>query len=273
MPELPEVETIRRSLSARLLARRIERFEAALPKAVKGIAPEEASARLAGQIIGGLSRRGKYLLLELANGDQLAFHLRMTGQLLLQEAGAERDPHTRLVFALDGREELRYVDQRKFGGFHYLAGGGDLPAGLADLGPEPLGAKFTQEYLANCLARRRIPIKGALLDQKMIAGIGNIYADEILHRAGIAPHRRADSLTPQELGALYASIRATLADGIAHRGTTRRNYVDGDGRPGGYQEKLAVYGRAGRPCPQCGAAVDRVRLCGRGTYYCPECQK
>lgn len=272
MPELPEVETIRRSLAPRLLGRRIERFEVFLPKAVRGITVQEARDRLAGQVIGGLSRRGKYLLVELAGGDRLAFHLRMTGQLLLRAKDAPHEPHTHLVFTLDGPDELRYVDLRKFGGFHFLAPGGEIPAGLAGLGPEPLGTEFTPEILAATLGKCRGPLKAVLLDQRRLAGIGNIYADEILHRAGLAPTRPANALGREELARLYESIRAVLAEGIAHRGTTRRNYVDGDGRPGEYQESLRVYGRGGQACPSCGTEIVRTVVGGRGTHYCPRCQ-
>lgn len=273
MPELPEVETIKRSLAPRLLGKRIEDLEVLLPKAVKGIPPEEARARLRGQVIGGLARRGKYLLLELAGGDRLAFHLRMTGQLLLRAAGSPREAHTHLIFALSGHAELRYADLRKFGGFHYLGPGSPPPKGLADLGPEPLGGGFTPAYLAGLLAGRRGPLKGLLLDQRRIAGVGNIYADEILHRAGLAPTRPAASLGAPETERLFRAIRDVLAEGIAHRGTTMRNYVDGDGRPGEYQERLRVYGRAGGPCPDCGGEIRRLVVAGRGTYYCPACQR
>ncbi len=272
MPELPEVETIKRSLAPRLLGRRIERLDVFLAKAVRGVTAEQARERLAGQVIGGLSRRGKYLLLELAGGDRLAFHLRMTGQLLLRPQEVPRQPHTHLVFVLAGAEELRYADQRKFGGFHYLVPGGEVPAGLAGLGPEPLAPEFTPEVLAAALGKRRGPLKPFLLDQRRLAGIGNIYADEILHRAALAPARPAAMLTREEVARLYESIRMVLAEGIAGRGTTRRNYVDGDGRPGEYQERLRVYGRSGRACPACGAEIVRTVVGGRGTYYCPQCQ-
>lgn len=273
MPELPEVETIRRSLAPRLLAKRIERFEAFLPKAVKGLSVGEARERLVGQVIGGVSRRGKYLLLELARGDRLAFHLRMTGQLLLRAADSPREAHVHLVFGLSGLEELRYADLRKFGGFDYLTRGRPLPGGLATLGPEPLGEEFTPEALADALHGRRAPLKSVLLDQRRVAGIGNIYADEILHRAGLSPTKPAGSLDAAAIEHLHGIIRAVLAEGIAYRGTTKRNYVDGDGRPGEYQERLRVYGRAGRPCCVCGTGIERTVVGGRGTYYCPRCQK
>ena len=272
MPELPEVETIRRSLVPRLLARRIERLDVFLPKAVKGMDVEEARTRLTGQVIGGLGRRGKYLLLELAGGDCLAFHLRMTGQLLLRASGSQREDHTHLVFALSGGEDLRYLDQRKFGGFNYLVPGGTVPAGLAELGPEPLAEGFTPAVLHSILTGRQGPLKGVLLDQRRMAGIGNIYADEILHRSGLAPTRVAGSLDERETSALCGAMRTVLAEGIAHRGTTRRDYVDGDGRPGQYQERLRVYGRAGEPCLSCGGEIVRLVVAGRGTYYCPRCQ-
>lgn len=272
MPELPEVETIRRSLAPRLLGRKIERLEVFLPKAVSGLPPDDAARRLAGQVIGGLRRRGKYLLLEMASGDCLAFHLRMTGRLVLKEGKEPREPHTHLVFTLAGGNELRYVDMRKFGGFHYLTPGAEVPRGLAELGPEPLSGGFTPEILERILSGRRGPLKSVLLDQRRLAGIGNIYADEILHRAGLRPERAADSLNPAEIARLHGKIREVLAEGIAHRGTTRRDYVDGDGRPGEYQERLRVYGRSGNSCPGCGTPIERTVVGGRGTHYCPRCQ-
>jgi formamidopyrimidine-DNA glycosylase len=273
MPELPEVETIRRSLSPRLLGRRIEGLEILWPKAARGLTAAEAGRLLAGKAIGGLSRRGKYLLLELADGDTLVFHLRMTGQLLVRAAGSPREPHTRLVFSLAGGEELRYTDVRKFGGFIYLPAGGEPPAGLAALGPEPLAEEFTPDFLGAALSGRRAPVKNVLLDQRRIAGIGNIYADEALHRAGILPARPASSLCRAEIERLHQAIRTVLSEGIADRGTTKRNYVDGDGRPGQYQARLRVYGRAGERCPGCGTKIVRMVVAGRGTYYCPTCQR
>lgn len=272
MPELPEVETIKRSLAPRLLGRRILEISVRLPRMVEGVDPEELRRRLSGQVIGGLDRRGKHLLLELAAGDRLAFHLRMTGRLLLRPAGHPEEPHTHLVFLLSEGWELRYADLRKFGRLHYLPAGDPLPAPLADLGPEPLEDGFTPAVLEGILAGRRGPIKAVLLDQRSVAGIGNIYADEILHRARLHPARPAGSLSSAEIARLHAAIRAVLEEAILSRGTTSRDYVDGEGRPGEYQERLLVYGRAGGACPSCGAEIRRMVLAGRGTHYCPICQ-
>ena len=184
-----------------------------------------------------------------------------------------RQIHTRLIFGLSGREELRFVDIRKFGGVYYLAYGGGIPRGLAELGPEPLERGFTTGVLADLLQGRRGPLKGVLLDQRSLAGIGNIYADEVLHRAGLSPLRPAGSLDGTETERLHSAIRTVLTEGIDHRGTSVRNYVDGDGRPGEFQDRLRVYGQAGRACASCGGIIIRVVVSGRGTQYCPACQK
>ncbi|MGQ9778319.1 MAG: bifunctional DNA-formamidopyrimidine glycosylase/DNA-(apurinic or apyrimidinic site) lyase [Bacillota bacterium] len=272
MPELPEVETIKRSLAPRLLGRSILEADVRLRKMVEGMEPAELRRRLLGQVIGGLDRRGKYLLLELAAGDRVAFHLRMTGRLLLRPAGPAEEPHTYLVFRLAGGEDLVYIDPRKFGRLYYLPAGEELPPPLAMLGPEPLGADFTPSLLAGILAGRRGAIKPTLLDQRLLAGIGNIYADEILHRAGVHPTRPAGGLKEEEVLRLHGAMRAVLTEAICYRGTSKRDYVDGEGRPGDYQERLAVYGRAGEPCLACGHPIRRIVVGGRGTYFCPACQ-
>ena len=272
MPELPEVETIKRSLAPRLLGRRIEDFQAIWPGAVHGITGERVRELVTGQVIGGLSRRGKYLLLELASGDRIVLHLRMTGQLLLKPVGSPLESHTRLVFNLSQGEELRFTDIRKFGGMDFLAAGCPEISGLRELGPEPLADAFTTDILKGILSGRKAPLKSVLLDQHSLAGVGNIYADEILHSSGFLPMIPACSLTEPEIAVLHAKIREVLAEGVSHRGTTKRNYVDGDGRPGEYQERLRVYGRAGKQCTFCEETIVRTVVGGRGTYYCPQCQ-
>jgi len=272
VPELPEVETIKRSLAPRLLGRTILAVEVRLPKLLAGMEPAALARRLVGQVIGGMDRRGKYLLLELAAGDRVAFHLRMSGRLVLRAAGPTEEPHAYLFFHLTGGEDLVYVDPRKFGRLYYLSAGEKLPPPLFALGPEPLGADFTPSLLAEILAGRRGAIKPVLLDQRLIAGIGNIYADEILHRAGIHPRRPAGGLKEDELRRLYDAIRGVLTEAISYRGTSKRDYVDGEGRPGDYQERLAVYGRADEPCRVCGHPIRRIVVGGRGTYFCPVCQ-
>lgn len=269
---MPEVETIKRSLAPRLLGRRIEDFQAIWPGAVHNITVDRARGLMIGQVIGGLSRRGKYLLLELASGDRIVFHLRMTGQLLLRPVGSPLESHTRLVFTLSHQEELRFTDMRKFGGLDFLAAGCPETPGLRELGPEPLADAFTADILQGILSGRKAPLKSVLLDQHSLAGVGNIYADEILHRAGFPPTVPACSLKESEIALLHAKIREILGEGVCHRGTTKRNYVDGDGRPGEYQEKLRVYGRAGKPCTACQETIIRTVVGGRGTYYCPRCQ-
>ncbi|MCG0239875.1 MAG: bifunctional DNA-formamidopyrimidine glycosylase/DNA-(apurinic or apyrimidinic site) lyase [Firmicutes bacterium] len=274
MPELPEVETVRRTLAPRLLGRAIEEVEVFRPAQVRYPDPETFRRSLRGRRFAEPGRRGKYLLLHLEGGGVLICHLRMSGRLYLTPAGAPRAPHTHVVFHLDDGQELRYQDQRTFGGFHLPdPDGRGTPEGLLTLGPEPLDDAFTPAYLHSRLAGRRAPVKAVLLDQSAVAGLGNIYADESLFRAGIRPDRPAGEVTPEEAEALWAAIRAVLAEAIAHRGTTFSLYLDGEGRAGDYYRLLRVFGRQGQPCPRCGAAVVKSRVAGRGTHWCPQCQR
>ena len=203
-------------------------------------------------------RRGKYIVFVLDRG-YLVFHLRMTGQLVVKDAPSDG---ARLVLRVDG-EWLSFLDRRRLATAEYLR---EL---RLELGPEPLG---DLAWLPGALGKSRRPIKSWLLDQKNIAGIGNIYAAEILFSAGIDPRRPANSLTPEEIGRLGAAIREILTRAIAYRGTTFSDYRDPSGSPGGFQELLRVYQRAGEPCPRCGAPIERIELGGRGTYFCPRCQ-
>lgn len=274
MPELPEVETVRRTLLPKLVGHRIEEVEVRWPKAVRYPDLETFVARLRGRRVEGLERRGKHLLLRLSEGLTLVVHLRMTGRLLYRSATDDVDPHLTVLFYLDRGKALHFVDVRKFGALHLIGEGeGERVSSLWGLGLEPLSDGFTPEYLAGMLAKGKGPVKGRLLDQRRLAGLGNIYVDEALHRAGIFPGRPAGSLTRAEVERLHATIRQVLAEGIAHRGTSVRDYVDGDGRAGSFQEKLRVYRRTGQPCPDCGTPVCRTVLAGRGTFYCPCCQK
>lgn len=272
MPELPEVETIVRDLGARLTGLMVERAEVLLPKVVAAPAPEEFARLIAGQKILGLSRRGKYILIELSGGWVLILHLRMTGQLVYTTVLEPFPKHTHLVLHLD-QGVLRFTDLRQFGRASLV------PArevrrvpGLRELGVEPLGAEFVKEDFIRKLARSRRMIKPLLLDQTFLTGLGNIYTDEALHRAGIHPERRAADLDTREAGTLYQAIREVLAEGVAFRGTSVQHYVDGSGQRGRFQEILRVYGKKGVPCPVCGVPIERIRCGGRGTHYCPECQ-
>lgn len=273
MPELPEVETIVRDLEARLTGRVVERAEVLLPKVVAAPDPEEFARLIAGREILGLSRRGKYILIALSGDWVLILHLRMTGQLVYSEAVDGPFPkHTHLVLHLN-RGVLRFTDLRQFGRVRLVpAGEVRRVPGLRELGVEPLGAGFAADGFIRKLARSRRMIKPLLLDQTFLAGLGNIYTDEALHRAGIHPERTAAGLDVREAGVLYRAVREVLADGVAFRGTSVQHYVDGSGRPGRFQEILRVYGKKGLPCPACGTPIERIRCGGRGTHYCPECQ-
>ncbi|MDI3279932.1 MAG: bifunctional DNA-formamidopyrimidine glycosylase/DNA-(apurinic or apyrimidinic site) lyase [Bacillota bacterium] len=273
MPELPEVETIRRDLTP-LAGRTITDVEVLWPGAIKAPALREFGERVRGQRITGVERRGKHLILCLASGEELIFHLRLTGRLVLTPAEQEPGRHTRAVFFLDEGEALHFADVRKFGTIHLVkAGERQAVSSLAGLAPEPLSEEFTLDWFRSALARRRGPIKGALLDQAVVAGMGNIYADEALFRAGLRPDRPVPELASAEVERLWEAIRAVLAEGIRLRGTSVRDYVDGRGEPGGFQKVLSVYGRKGQPCRRCGAPLQRMRVAGRGTTFCPHCQR
>lgn len=273
MPELPEVETVKRTLAPEIEGKKIIDVDVFLAKAVKP-RPELAEEFLPGRVIQEVSRRGKYLVLTLDSGVKIAFHLRMTGQLLYQPRETPQAKHTTLRVSLNDGFDLRMVDQRKFGTINIFSPGGvgSAPHGLLTLGPEPFDtdALFSLKRAAQ---RRKGPVKGVLLDQQVLAGLGNIYTDEALFSAGINPARPANSLTEEEWKHLYDKICRILTEGIKHRGTTRRDYVDGRGRPGGYQELLKVYGRKGMACPICGEPIKYARIAGRGSHFCPHCQK
>ena len=274
MPELPEVETVKRTLEKKLAGLTFEAVKLHMPKIVRLPTPEEFADSLAGKKITRLGRRGKYLLLHLSGGLTLVIHLRMTGRLVYTTPKTPLEKHTHAVFALSNGDQLRYTDIRQFGRM-MLAPTAELDEmpGLKTLGVEPLSGNFTREFMKKELKRRRTRLKTLLLDQSFIAGLGNIYVDEALHRAGLHPERLAVGLSPRETTHLYQAIKDVLNEGINNRGTSFRDYVDGDGRPGNYQEKLAVYSKEGKPCLKCGKPINRIRVAGRSSYFCPHCQK
>ncbi len=272
MPELPEVETIRRGLEEVLPGLIFSRVEVICPGLLKDTSAGEFSASLAGKKISGTDRRGKYLLLNIADGCRIAIHLRMTGRLVFARHQQQTDKHSRLLFHFCDGSSLLFSDIRKFGTVNLLTAGNDCRKGLPALGPEPLSGDFNFPYLDRELEKRLVSVKALLLDQRIIAGLGNIYADEILHRAGIRPERRSRSLVREERLALFRSIREVLEEAISSRGTTMSDYRDASGLAGRFQEKLQVYGRKSQPCLRCGAAICRSQVAGRGTHYCPECQ-
>lgn len=275
MPELPEVETVAADLRPHLVGRRIERAELRFPAIVRHPEPEQFREAVSGRRIAALSRRGKYILLHLAGGDDLfVVHLGMTGQLRYLPAGADLEGHTHAVFTLDGGSHLRYRDPRRFGRLLFgseaeLVGARKLPR----LGPEPLDPLYRPADLGRRLAGRRAPLKALLLDQSVIAGIGNIYADEACFAARLRPQRAAGSLSRPAVGRLHAAIVEVLRKGIANRGASVDSYRDAWGNKGTQQEELQVYGRGGLPCFNCGRPLALIRLAGRATVYCPRCQR
>jgi len=272
MPELPEVETIRRQLHVELEGTRITRCEVLLPRLVTHPSPRTYRKAVKGSRIKGVSRRGKYLLFILDDHLELIIHLGMTGSLSLARGGGERPRHTHLVFHLADGRELLYIDPRTFGETALVPRGVHrFLRGLHTIGPEPLEEGFTCEALAGALGGS-CRIKSALLDQSRVAGIGNIYADEILHRAGIHPCRRVNEITPAEMERLYSSMREVLIKAISGGGSSVSDYVDLEGERGNFQSMHLVYRREGEACPSCGSIIRRMKVAGRGSYYCPHCQ-
>jgi formamidopyrimidine-DNA glycosylase len=270
MPELPEVETIARGLQG-VVGRRIVGVEVRWARTIAGQEPASFVRRLQGKRILKVGRRGKWLILALEGGDRLLIHLRMSGRLVLEPGGAEEDSYTRVLLSLDDGRRLRFSDPRKFGRMVLTATPDEV---LGCLGPEPLGGGFTPQRLVEMLAGRRAQLKPLLLSQRFLAGLGNIYTDEALWRARLHPMRRSDTLTTEEIAQLQQAIRRVLEQAIAWQGTTLddRGYVGAGGQPGNFAGKLAVYGRAGRPCFRCETPIVRIVVGGRGTHICPVCQ-
>jgi formamidopyrimidine-DNA glycosylase len=273
VPELPEVETVRRTLYDKLVGRTIEQIEILTPRQIYYPDTDTFRAELEGAAFSGLGRRGKYLLLRLGPLT-LVCHLRMSGHLYVCDPDRPRDKHTHVVFHLSDGKELRYEDQRKFGGFHLLGPTGEgCPPGLANLGPEPLSDDFTPVVLAEALINRRAPVKAVLLDQSAVAGLGNIYVDESLFCAQVHPERPADSLRAEEVDRLYLCIRSVLERAVAKRGTTFSLYFDGDAKAGDMYDELQVFDRTGQPCPRCGTPIVKLAVAQRGSHVCPTCQR
>jgi formamidopyrimidine-DNA glycosylase len=275
MPELPEVETIRRQLEPVLAGRTISSARILDPLWCSPVKPREIELALSGATIERVARRGKYLVLELDGGAALAMHLRMTGNLLWVPAGKPIEGHYRRVhFVLDDESSLLFVDARRFGTGRLFVSREQLNDYLdARLGPEPLDERFTPEVLARSAAGRTAPVKAFLLDQRRVAGIGNIYADEALFRARIHPLRAAGRLRRPEIARLRDAIVESLEVGIAAQGASIDDYRHYNGERGKMQEEFLVHRREGRPCPRCGRPVVKLRAAGRGTYVCRSCQR
>ena len=272
MPELPEVETVRAGIAPVLEGARIVDAVITDARLVRPHAPEIVASELVGERVSRVERRGKYLIVRFESGRVLLIHLRMTGSLRHGRYGAlADDPHRRAVLSLDNGSDVAYRDVRRFGTWELLEPD-ELPAYLAArLGPEPLGS-ISAAKLGRRLAGRRTALKAALLDQRTLAGMGNIYADEALWYARLHPLRPAGSLDDDELRRLHRGVRRALRLGIARQGASLRDYARPDGESGAMQREFRVYGREGEPCDRCGTPVAKTRVAGRGTHYCPACQ-
>ncbi len=271
MPELPEVETIKEDLRELVVGSRIEEVEVLGAALVERPSPEEFARLLEGVCVTGARRRAKHLILELGNGRNLVLQLKIAGQLLLVPPVEEPTTALLLVLHLEGGQRLFLRDGTSFSRARLL-NRKELEERLSSLGPEPLEDGFDALYLRQKLASRKAQIKSLLLDQKMVAGIGNIYVDEILYDARVHPRQKANALSEEEWDALHAAVRKNLAAGIEHRGTTVRFYRDVLGRSGTHQDYLRVFEKHGSPCPQCEGPVVREKISGRPTHFCPACQ-
>jgi formamidopyrimidine-DNA glycosylase len=279
LPELPEVETVRRGLAAQVVGRRITKVEVGRERTVRRTSARSVIDGLTGTTITAVNRRGKYLLCPLDSGDELMMHLRMSGRLLIADAGSERPPHTHVVVSLAGEpeQELWFVDPRTFGEVVVFDPNNvaiELPE-VSRLGIDPIADGLTRKQFANVLARRSRQIKALLLDQHVVAGIGNIYCDESLHLAGVRWDRRSDAIQPREVTKLHTAIMRVLGEAIEAGGSTLADtqYVGVDGEGGWFQLHHRVYDRAGQRCLTCRKAdIVRVAVAGRGTHFCPRCQ-
>lgn len=284
MPELPEVQTIVSDLQARSLQKKIGQVRVLLPKIVKN-GPKKFAQELKGNSIATASRRGKLMIFGLSSGKHLLVHLRMTGQLIYQdqsgilagghgeEVGELPGKHTHVEICFQDGSRLYFNDQRQFGVLQVVPKD-KLEGHLAKFGPEPLGKEFTLAKFKEILRGRKGNIKALLLDQAKIAGLGNIYADEVLFDASISPNRKANSLEAEEIKKIHQAIRKILRKAIRYRGTTFNDYRDAQGRQGGFLKHLKVYQREGEKCLRCKKGViKKEKIAGRGTHFCPQCQK
>ncbi len=272
MPELPEVEIIKKSLEEKTKGKRILSVEVFNENMIQHPTKEELERELIGRMIETIDRRGKYLILNLSEDKCLILHLRMTGQLVIKSQ-VKKDKYLRARFKLSGNVNMDFLDKRKFATMAFL----DKKElehwkSLSELGPEPLSREFNFNYFKNILVNSRRPVKNLLLDQKAIAGLGNIYADEALFRAKVNPSKSSKELAQEEITALIFSIKMVLNEGIKFSGTSFSDYVDVDGKSGNFQDKLNVYQKVGESCIDCGASIKKIKLAGRSTFFCPNCQ-
>lgn len=271
MPELPEVETTLRGIRPYLLKQAVQKV-VVRQHALRWPIPEDLPGLLAKTLVLNVSRRGKYLLLQFPHG-HLMIHLGMSGSLSLVERGAVAGKHDHVDIALDNGWLLRYNDPRRFGCVLWLEGEPLQHALLASLGPEPLGELFDDRYLHSRSRSKNLPVKSFLMDSKVVVGVGNIYANEALFRSGIHPLRKASRISAKRYARLSTVVREVLAAAIEQGGTTLRDFVGGDGKPGYFKQELQVYGRGGQACVKCASVLKEVRLAQRSTVYCPHCQR
>ncbi|PRS05804.1 DNA-formamidopyrimidine glycosylase [Bacillus halotolerans] len=273
MPELPEVETVRRTLTGLVRGKTIKSVEIRWPNIIKRPAePEEFARNLAGETIQSIGRRGKFLLFNLDHYVMVS-HLRMEGKYGLHQEEEPDDKHVHVIFTMTDGTQLRYRDVRKFGTMHLFKPGeeaGELP--LSQLGPEPDAEEFTSAYLKARLAKTNRAVKTALLDQKTVVGLGNIYVDEALFRAGVHPETKANQLSDKKIKKLHAEIKNTLQEAIDAGGSTVRSYINSQGEIGMFQLQHFVYGKIDEPCKNCGTMITKIVVGGRGTHFCAKCQ-
>ena len=272
MPELPEVETIRRDLEKEVKNKKIKEVIIKERKLVKSPSLREFKKGLEGRKLTAFARRGKFLIISLDSKKKLIIHLRLTGVLIHCSQTTPPFDYTHVVFVFSDKSHLRFTDLRKFGELHLVNNAEELQE-IRELGHEPLGKEFTLSLFREMLAGKKTRIKPLLLDQKFLAGVGNIYASESLYKARIKPQRAASALTKKEVGKLYQSLQEILKKAIKERGSSVSSYRDIEGKKGGYEARLKVYGRKGKSCPRCGKPIKRISLGGRGTFFCPNCQK
>jgi len=271
MPELPEVETTRRGVAPHVIGRRIAALHV-YDSRLRWPVPASLQKEIVGRTVDGLDRRSKYLLFRIGK-DTLLMHLGMTGSLRAFTHATPLSAHDHVDIVLDSGITLRFRDPRRFGAILWVPSPADAHPLLASLGPEPFDPACDAQYLMAATRRRTVAIKLALMDSRLIVGVGNIYANESLFRAGIRPTTRANRVSRIRLGRLLAQVRTTLTEAIAKGGSTLRDYVDSRGEPGYFQLDYYVYGREGLPCRVCGTAIKGIRLGGRATSYCPRCQR
>ena len=277
MPELPEVETVRRGLTRWVVGRTLDRIEVAHPRSVRRhiAGGADFAAVLAGRTITGVHRRGKYLWFALDSGDAVVGHLGMSGQMLMLDPDLPPGPHLRVRFTFaDGGPQLRFVDQRTFGGLAVSPGGAALPPEIAHIARDPFDPEFDVALVTSALRRRRTTVKRAMLDQTLISGVGNIYADESLWRSRLHGDRPCDALSRPAVYALLGHITDVMREALVEGGTSfDALYVNVNGESGYFDRQLAVYGREGLPCRRCGAAIRREPFMNRSSFSCPRCQR